>query len=426
VGLALEKPPPAFGQARGADPIPSPTDRRLLEDLIAAGWRFFLENAHPQTGLVRDRSATTGVDPRPVASTAASGFGLTALCIADHHRLLPHREARTRATRSLRFLAQQLPHEHGFPYHFIHWSSGKRFWASEASSIDTALMLAGVQAVALHFGGRELRELARAIEDRIEWDWLLNDRGLLRHGFRPENGLLAGSWESYCEHMLLYLFATGARRHAIPAGSWDRWERPIHEYQGRRYIGSDGPLFVHQYSHAWVDFRGVRDAYANYFENSRVATEVHRQFCLGLRGRFPKYGEDLWGITASDSAQGYQAWGGPPEMGVLDGSVVPCAAAGSMAFAPGPCLQTLRHQREHYGEQVWGRYGFVDAFNPHTGWVNPDVIAIDVGISVLMSENLLSGWVWDLMRQSSTVRAGMARVGFRREPAAPRGLGSPA
>ncbi len=404
--------PPATASRTGASL--SARDLTLLRDLIETGCRFFLENTHPRTGLVKDRSAADGPDSRSIASTAATGFGLTAICIAAQRHFIHQGEAEAQALRTLRFLQHELPHEHGFHYHFLDAGSGERAWSSEASSIDTALLLAGVLCCREYFKNAKIRQAADAVFQRVEWTWLLGRGGLIRHGYRPEQGRLRGWWEAYCEHMILYLMALGSPTHPIPATSWSAWSRPVHEWKGTRYIGSDGPLFVHQYSHAWIDFRGIQDAYADYHENSVIATRVHREFCLSLRNRFPKYSEDLWGITASDSATGYQAWGGPPESGRLDGSIVPCAAAGSLPFEPQACLRTLHAQLDGFGGNIWKRYGFVDAFNPHNGWVNPDVIGIDVGVTLLMAENLLSGSVWRWMQRNPVLVKGLERAGFHR------------
>ena len=157
----------------------------------------------------------------------------------------------------------------------------------------------------------------------------------------------------------------------------------------------------------------IRDSrHTDYFENSILATHAHIRFCANLRPRFPHYSEDLWGITASDWEKGYTAWGGPPEHGKLDGTLVPCAAGGSLPFVPKECLRTLRVMRSRFGEQVWKRYGFVDAFNPHTGWFAPDVIGIDVGITMLMAENTRTGFVWKTFMKSPNARLAMDRAGF--------------
>ena len=186
-------------------------------------------------------------------------------------------------------------------------------------------------------------------------------------------------------------------------------------YKGRMFISGTDPLFVHQFSHAWVDFRGRRETqppHVNYFENSVIATRAHKAFCLSLATEFPGYTETIWGITASDSAKGYVAWGGPPRHPQIDGTVVPCAAAGSLMFAPEITVPALRAMKDQSGQKVYGRYGFADAFNPNHGWINPDVIGIDVGITLLSAENLLTGNVWRWFMRNPEITSAMNRIGL--------------
>jgi hypothetical protein len=189
-------------------------------------------------------------------------------------------------------------------------------------------------------------------------------------------------------------------------------------YAGYPFI-YDGPLFVHQYSHAWIDFRSRREVqptHTDYFENSVAATRAHREFCITLAAKFPKsYGPDVWGISASDSAHGYYAWGGPPAQGPIDGTVVPCAPGGSLMFTPDICLTALRTMRERFGDRVYGRYGFADAFNPSTEWVDTDVIGIDQGITLLSAENLRSGNVWKWYGQDPAMARAMRLIFGERE-----------
>lgn len=392
----------------------SRSDGTFLEALERATFRYFHDFTHPETGLVKDRNHLTGEDKREIASIAAVGFGLTALCIADGRGWLPRGEAGQRARTALRFLCERMPHEHGFFYHFVNWRTGEREWKCELSSIDTALLLCGVLTCRQYFRDRQIRKWADEIYDRMDWVWMMNGGELLTHGWKPESGFLKSRWAHYCEHMMLYLLAVGARRHPIPATSWEAWKRPWMEYGGYRYISAPDPLFVHQYSHAWIDFRGQRDRHADYFENSVIATKAHRAFCVNLASRFPHYGDDVWGITASDSRKGYVVWGGPPEFGPIDGSIVPCAAAGSLPFLPAECMSCLRTLRERYGKLSWTGYGFADAFNPADGWVGPDVIGINAGITLLMAENVRTGFVWETFMKNRAVVEAMKKVGFRR------------
>jgi hypothetical protein len=385
---------------------------QFLEDLERTTFRFFDECAHPRTGLVKDRTLADRNDDREIASIAATGFGLTALCIADQRGWLPRPQARDRALITLRFLRDTLPQEHGFFYHFINWRTGERLWKCELSSIDTAWLLAGVLTCRQYFNDAGIRSAAQTLYDRIDWQWMTDGGPLLRMGWKPESGFLKSSWNVYCEHMLLYLLAIGANQHALPPTAWQAWRRPWIEYGGRRYVSGAAPLFTHQFSHAWFDFRGQHDEFLDYFENSVTATRTHRQFCMDLHAEFPQFTADLWGITSSDSVHGYVGWGGPPREGPLDGTVVPCAAAGSLPFLPAECLRCLETIRERFGDRVWRRYGFVDAFNPATGWYNPDVIGIDEGISLLMAENLRSGFVWRTFMRNPEAGRAMKLVGF--------------
>jgi hypothetical protein len=392
-------------------------DQAFLVELARTGCLYFWENADARTGLVKDRSRADGPDERTVGSIAATGFGLTALCLAHEHRWLPRSAVEERVRETLRFLRHELPAEHGFFYHFVDVRTGERAWKCEVSSIDTGLLLCGVLTCRQYFRDKEIRRLAGEIYERVDWTWLLTTNQTLGHGWKPEGGMLKNDWDSYCELMLLYLLAMGSPTHAIPADSWRAWRRPWAELEGLRFISAPtnapAPLFVHQYSHAWFDFRGQRDAWTNYFENSVAATEAHRRFCSGLPKEFAHFGEGIWGITASDSSRGYVVWGGPPAHGPLDGTVVPCAAAGSLPFLPRESLRALRLMRERWGARVWGRNGFVDAFNPATGWVNRDVIGIDVGITVLMAENARNEWVWKTFMKNAEMEAAMRKAGFQ-------------
>lgn len=408
--LAAQLPaPPATNS--NASPF-TPEQDAFLEELQQATFLFFWEAAHPETGLVKDRNRADGPDPRDTASIAATGFGLTALCIADRRGWQDPQKIRERVRNTLRFAAARVPQEHGFFYHFLNMQSGERALRSEVSSIDTAIFLCGALTCRAHFDDAEIRALATQLYERVEWPWMLHGGKTLSMGWYPESGFLRSRWNKYCELMMLYLLGLGSPTHPLPAETWKAWARPVFDFYGMRFIGSRAPLFVHQFSHAWFDFRGKRDAYADYFQNSILATRVHKAWCLSLKKRFPDYSEDLWGITSSDSVYGYVGWGGPPRMGPVDGSVVPCAAGGSLPFLPQECMRVLRNIREKFGEHAWKRYGFVDAFHPRKNWYNPDVIGIDAGITLLMAENARTGFVWETFQKNEDARRGMERAGF--------------
>ena len=300
----------------------------------------------------------------------------------------------------------------------MHMKTGERAFNCEISTIDTSLLLCGVLTCREYFHDREIRSLATQIYERVDWNWFLNGGQTLSMGWKPESGFLDARWNHYCELMMIYLLGLGSPTHPLPAASWDAWSRPTIEFQGIKYVSSNDPLFVHQYSHAWFDFRGKTDEYLDYFENSILATKAHKLFCLSLASQFPDYTDDLWGITASDSAHGYTAWGGPPPLGKIDGSVVPCAAGGSVVFLPDDTLRVLHTMRDKYGDRAWTRYGLTDAFNPLTNWYNPDVLGIDLGIMMLMAENLRTNFVWNTFMKDDDAVRGMHRANFHPAPSA--------
>jgi hypothetical protein len=398
-------------------------DRDLLDDISRRSFRYFMENTDAGTGLVLDRARTGGEpEDRPnherVASIAATGFGLTAYCIASDHRWISHEMARQRVLAALHFFADEAFEVHGWFYHYLDVSTGQRRWQSEISSIDTALLLAGVLTARGYFqDDPEIVRLATKIYDRVDFPWMMNgSQTYFSHGWIPERGFLRYRWDTYSEHMILYVLGIGSQTHPISAECWYGWKLPVVNVGGYTYVGG-GPLFIHQYPQAWLDLRdrGAQQEAAlpannpnvDYFANSVAATRAQQAVFSGeLARQFPGYSANVWGVTASDSNHGYTDWGGSRPNPRVDGTVVPSAAAGSLMFVPNLCLPALRTMLVQYGRQIYGRYGFADAFNPTTGWVSKYVIGIDVGISLLSAENLRTGNVWQwFMRNPEPDRA---------------------
>ena len=395
-----------------ASPSLSQEDDKFLDDLENRNFQYFWEQANPKTGLVKDRCNVKINDQGIVASIAATGFGLTALCLGQKHGWIPLAAARERALTTLRFLWKKLPNHRGFFYHWANINTGERVWDSEVSSVDTTILLCGVITCQQYFQHWEISQLAHDIFNRVDWTWLSEDTTLLPHGWTPEFGFLPYRWDHYSELMMMYLLGLGSSSHPLRPEAWYAWKRLTFDYDGLRYIGSFAPLFIHQYSQAWFDFRGKRDRFADYFRNSAIATEAHRRFCLELSKQFPTYKDDMWGITASDSQTGYVVWGGPPAVGPIDGTLVPSASAGSLPFLPQPVMLVLQTMKNRYGT-AWSKYGFVNAFNPLTNWYDSSVIGIDTGITMLMAENTRTGSVWETFMKSPEARRGMDRAGFR-------------
>jgi hypothetical protein len=414
LGQANPQPQTAASPAKPANPALSPEDDQFLHEVENASFLFFWEQGSPNTGMVKDRCNVNANRQGDASSIAATGFGLTALCIGAQRGFIPASAALERVFATLRFLWKKLPNHRGFFYHFANPETGERMFDSEVSSVDTTILLCGVLSCRQHFRHPAVAELANLIFNRVDWTWLSEDTSLLTHGWSPEVGFLPSRWDYYSELMMMYLLGMGSSAHPLDPQTWYAWKRLTFEYDGMRYIGSFAPLFIHQYSQAWFDFRGKRDRYANYFQNSITATEVHRRFCVELGRQFSDYSDDLWGITASDSQQGYVVWGGPPESGPIDGTVVPSAAGGSLPFLPAATLRVLKNIRTKY-PAAWNKYGFTNAFNPLKNWYDSDVIGIDTGIILLMAENLRTGFVWDTFMKSPEAQRGMERAGFQKE-----------
>lgn len=408
----------------------SESNERFLLDLQRRCYQYFLDASHPKTHLVADRGATDGSWFSSHASSAACGFAMAAHCVAAQAGWVPHGEAAERVRLTLQSLLEVAEHKNGFVYHFFDSATGRRGLQSEVSSIDTALMLTGAMTASTTFAeDARIVELSDELYRRVDWRWMLGSNDLLHMGWTPEAGMLPYQWDRYSELIILVLMAIGAPASPIPPKCWNAWRRePVLDFQGEGFL-SYPPLFVHQYPHAFFDFRDFGSAQdRNFFSNAVHAHRAQIAFMSELGKREPKrfghYGEDLWGLTSSDSADGYRDWGGPYETGRfepdrgIDGTIVPSAAAGGLAIVPNEALHTLRFQLQAYGDRIFGRYGFVNAYNPATQWVGRDVIGIDTGISLLMAENLRTGGVWNSFMPHPAAQRAMALTGFSKRLAA--------
>jgi len=408
---------------------PTAADLTFLDDLEQQGCLYFWEQASPITGQVLDHAANNSNGQMDTGTTessiAATGFGLTALCIADQRGYLTstygyaanvtHAQIVERVQTTLSFHLNSMPSENGFFYHFNDVNTGQPLAGSEVSSIDTAWLMCGVLMARAWLNDPTVTSLATQLYERVNWPWFLNGGTTFSMAWYPASdanpGFTTTRYDTYCELMALYLLAIGSPTHPIAPSCWNTIARPILQYEGYSYISSNyDPLFTHQWSHAWFDFRSKSDAYANYFNNSIAATQAHETFCLLAYPQW--YNQDYWGITSSDYAGGYTAWGGPPAQGPIDGTVVPCAAAGSLPFLPNECLAMLQALRSAWGTSAWGRYGFVDAFHPSANWYDTDCLGIDLGISVLMAENLRTGFVWNTFMSNPEPGNAMQLVGL--------------
>ncbi|HXF95706.1 MAG TPA: glucoamylase family protein [Gemmatimonadales bacterium] len=437
--------------------LDSPRVEAFLDTVQRRTFDFFWQRTPPATGLTPDRWPTPSF-----SSIAAVGFALTAYPIGVERGWITRAAAAERTLATLRFFwtapqdsaASGVTGYRGFFYHFLDPATGHRFETVELSTIDTTLLLAGMLFCQSYFDGpdsveAEIRALADSIYFRVEWDWARPRPPAVGMGWHPETGFINADWIGYNEGMILYLLALASPTHPVEPAAWDAW---VSGYRWGTFQGSElhvgfGPLFGHQYSHLWVDFRGIRDAYMrarglDYFENSRRATYAQRAYAIANPGGWNAYGPDIWGLTASDGPlngtvviagrprQFHTYWArGASFTGVTDdGTVAPTAAGGSVPFAPEIAIPALLAMRETYGDHLFSTYGFLDAFNPTLtdttvalqhgrvdpvlGWVDGDYLGIDQGPILAMIENYRTGLVWRVMRSNPHLVRGLRGAGF--------------
>ena len=453
--------------APGAPRALSARQAAFLDTLGERTFRWFWDLSDPRTGLTPDRWPT-----KSFVSTAAVGFALTAYPIGAERGWITRAAARERVLRTLEFYwgAPQdtarsgVTGYRGFFYHFLEPETGHRFERVELSTVDSALLLGGVLFCREYFAGAQadearVRALADSIYRRIDWVWAQARPPAIGHGWTPEEGHLAWDWIGYNEAALVVILALGSPTHPVGADAWTAFTQGFRwgKFQGQEYLGF-APLFGHQYSHVWIDFRGILDPFMrtkgiDYFENSRRATLAQRAYAVANPDGFRGYGPGLWGLTACDGPvdgeveiggrkrtfRTYSARGACFTHTYDDGTIAPTAAGGSLPFAPAECVAVLMAMRETYGDHAYGRYGFVDALNPTldvetrvqhgkvvpgVGWFDGDQLGIDQGPILAMIENQRSGLVWRVMRKSPYVIRGLRRAGVTgawldRAPAAP-------
>ncbi|OYP33925.1 glucoamylase family protein [Rhodopirellula sp. MGV] len=396
----------------------------FASDLISRGLTFFVAASDDSTGLIADRASFRSTGVSDTSSVAACGFGLSAFSIAAETGRMPVSEAADYVKRLLWSLFNHVDHFQGIFFHFVARSSGRRVANSEASTIDTALAVAGALHASSVFADDPLvNELALSIYERVDWQSMLSDDGCLHMGWTPKHGRLPYKWDQFSEHPILTLLAIASETYGIDRTSWLSWRRePQLHFDGEPFL-SYPPLFVHQYPWAYFDVRNTLDPTGwDFWRNSQLAhlaqIRFQQQLAESQPEKFSHYGAKLWGLTSSDSVDGYRDWGGPfhdgpakPERGI-DGTVVPSAAGGGLAICPEEALRTLLYQKETYGASVYGPFGFINAFHPTNGWRSPDVIAIDTGITMLMAHNLLCGGVWNAFMKHPAAKRALTLAGF--------------
>ena len=406
---------------------------------------YFLHFTNPRNGLVCDKTA-----PDWPSSIAATGLALAVYPVAIERGFVTRAAAIDTVLTTLRFFwnSPQGPEPdatgyRGFYYHFLDMHSGRRVWECELSTVDSAILLAGALTAGQYFEGdtaeeKEIRHLADALYRRADWTWAQNGGATVTHGWKPESGFLVYRWEGYDEALVLYILGLGSPTHPLPQESYAAWAST---YEWKNSYGYDylyaGPLFTHQISHLWVDFRGIQDAFMrakgiDYFENSRRATYVQQQYAIDNPLKFAGYGKDCWGISASDGpgpdkikVEGierrfYDYLGRGVPYGPDDGTIAPWAVAASLPFAPEIVKPALDYCTHELLLKEANHYGFRAAFNPThpdvsgnpNGWVSPWYFGLNEGPIILMVDNYRTGFVWQLMRGCAYIASGLRRAGF--------------
>jgi len=413
-----------------------------LETLQRLTFDYFLKETNAQNGLAPD--STREGSP---CSITATGFALAAYPVGVVRKFVTRNDAIKRTLTTLRFFwnSPQGPEPDatgykGFYYHFLDMKTGRRTWNSELSTIDSTFLIAGALTAAEYFNRdseaeSEIRTLAKAIYARTDWQWAQNRGVTVTHGWKPESGFIKYRWQGYNEALLLYVLGLASPTHALPAKSYQAWTRT---YKWKKLYGHEflyaGPLFIHQLSHMWIDFRGIQDQYMrkrgiDYFENSRRATYVQQQYAIRNPRQFKGYGEYIWGLTASDGpgpasrkvggklCTFYDYKGRAVPNGPDDGTLAPWAVIASLPFAPEIVLPSLQYFDETFPEMT-SKYGFKCSFNPTfseasgKGWISKGYYGLDQGPIVLMIENYRSGFLWQLMQHCSYIIDGLRRAGF--------------
>ena len=446
------------GQVQNAPalpPSPGITSAALLEDVQKRRFLFFWETTNPGNGLVPDRWPTPSF-----SSIAAVGFGLTAYGVGVERGWITREAAAERVLATLQFFLDSKQGDarsgvtgyRGFYYHFVDMKSGERFKEVELSTIDTTLLLGGALFCQSYFdrdnpSETAIRAIAEQLYRRAEWTFFFERPPLVSMGWTPERGLIDYDYRGYNEAMILYILALGSPTHPIGKESWDaftatyRWA----DHYGQQHVVFP-PLFGHQYSHVWIDFRGIRDDYMrakgiDYFENSRRATYSQRAYAIDNPMEWKGYGENVWGLTACDGPVDatitidgkrrtfwtYRARGTAPNEGEDDGTLAPTAAVSSIAFAPEIAIPAMEAMYRNWGTHLYQQYGFLDAFNPTltvdrnvpqgrivpgVGWFDVDYLGIDQGPIVAMIENHRSELIWKTMRKNPHIVRGLKRAGF--------------
>jgi hypothetical protein len=415
-------------------------DDALLDRLQRAAFGYLAEYSNPETGLVADTSR--GGSP---CSIAVVGFALSCYPVAVARGWVSRSAAAAQTLKILRFFSESAQNDgpdatgyKGFYYHFLDMQSGRRVWQCELSVVDTSLLIAGILTAGCYFDGdgneAEIRGLSDALYRRVDWQWAQNERQTVAQGWKPECGFLHYGWEGYNEATIVFVLGLGSPTHPLSAASFAGWTST---YQWENLLGQDvlysGPLFTHLFSHAWLDYRDIRDVFmrekdSDYFDNTRSAIAIHREYGARNPRGYEGYDRNLWGITAGDGPGnrelrqssrdrryfGYMSRGAP--YGPDDGTIAPWAMLATLPFGADIALRGTRHLLRTY-PQICSNDRFCSGFNPSlaehgNAWLSEGWYGLDQGLLVMMIENYRSGLIWEITRDSTWIQAGLKGAGF--------------
>lgn len=421
-------------------------EKVFFDSLSKKTFNYFWELAEPENGQIPDRWPN-----QTFSSIAATGFGITSYIVGIDKGYITRKMAAERILKTLTFLqntpkgndAMGVSGYKGFFYHFLARVTGVRFKTVELSTIDTGLLMAGILCSMSYFDKddtteEKIRDIAEKLYLEVDWTWAMNNQKTMSMGWHPETGFIKNTWNGYNEAMILYILAIGSPTHSIPSNSWNEW---VSTYSWKKHLGYEyanfGPMFGHQYSQMFIDFKGIQDSFMltkgiDYFENSKRATLANRKYCILNPGAFTGYSKNLWGLTACDGPgnennadnnirfMNYSARGCGYGYLVDDGTIAPTAVGGSVVFLPDICKETMYQIYKNYGDLIYKKYGFVDAFNLSfvnkdgtKNWVDPDYLGIDQGPILIQLSNLQNGLIVNTMKKNKYIIAGLKKANFK-------------
>lgn len=390
----------------------------LLLKELKHSLKYFIQESN-ENGLIRDKT----VYSKNVASIAAVGYGLAALVISVERKIIKYEQGYERANRTLDTFLNNVEGKNGFFYHFVNMKNGKREWNSEISIIDTAIFICGALLVGEYFSGI-IKTKAYKLFNNINWKWYVNPKtNYFYMGYKPEIGFW-GNWDMYAEQLMMYVLGVASEIYPISKEMYYKFKRPKNDYKGIKDIifSYGGSLFTYQYSHAWIDFRGLKDKNGiDWFDNSIKATLANREYCINNANKFKTFNENSWGLTACVGPKGYSGgFGAMPALSDLeeqnDGTISPCGALGSIVFTPEFSIKAIENYYNNF-PKLWCKYGFRDAYNLDVDktWYSEECIGIDKGISMIMIENYFTGLIWKYFMKNKYIKNGLEILGFTKE-----------